>query len=134
VDGDFGEKNNEINCACNNEFMMEIISSPFAKSVALKFVVTNFSYYLSDFFQFILFVYPEHEELCVMIRINIYFVSYLADTDECKDRRLNSCSQICKNTYRSYTCDCKPGYTMDSSNNNCHGKKKHIFIFLSLPF
>lgn len=39
------------------------------------------------------------------------FVCCYLDTNECLDPRLNACGQLCENTFGSYSCKCKAGYT-----------------------
>src|SRR6185503_8315446 len=43
---------------------------------------------------------------------------YCVDEDECANR-LHNCrdNQICRNTYRNYTCDCIKGYNKDQFGN-----------------
>ncbi|XP_078610755.1 uncharacterized protein LOC144881494 [Branchiostoma floridae x Branchiostoma japonicum] len=40
------------------------------------------------------------------------------DTDECS-RDTDGCSQICDNTVGSYTCRCRPGYSLQSDRHSC---------------
>ena len=44
-----------------------------------------------------------------------------SDINEC-DQDNGGCSQICNNTFGSYKCSCKQGYTLDINGFNCSGK------------
>ena len=47
--------------------------------------------------------------------------SHVADVNEC-ELGTHNCSQICIDSIGSYTCDCDPGYEMDSDGRTCNSK------------
>ena len=46
---------------------------------------------------------------------------YFSDIDECDG--VNDCQQLCQNTEGSYTCSCSEGFTLNSDNRTCNGKR-----------
>ena len=51
----------------------------------------------------------------------MYLHVYFSDIDECTSNSLHSCSDICTNTYGSYTCSCHVGYSLDNNGLTCSG-------------
>lgn len=43
------------------------------------------------------------------------------DIDECSEKE-NMCKTLCKNTYGSYKCACKPGYKLHTDSRSCVGE------------
>ncbi|RDD36690.1 Mucin-like protein [Trichoplax sp. H2] len=41
------------------------------------------------------------------------------DIDECANSTTHTCQQICINTFRSYICDCQPGYRLNANGKAC---------------
>ena len=51
----------------------------------------------------------------------------LTDKDECTSNN-GGCEHICANSYLSYVCHCRGGYTAAADNKNCNGSDtQHIF-------
>ena len=49
----------------------------------------------------------------------------LSDVDECKDQN-GGCGHNCSNTVGSYHCSCLSGYTLNTTDNTCEGKKNCV--------
>ena len=58
-----------------------------------------------------------------MLQYHILFKYYtiLLDINECTAGTA-SCTQICRNTVGSYTCNCRSGYRLDGNGYTCNGK------------
>ena len=52
---------------------------------------------------------------------------FSVDTDEC-DIGTNSCEQNCQNTVGSYTCSCRPGYSLNANGKTCDSKLNKVGV------
>lgn len=54
------------------------------------------------------------------------------DIDECADKNMSACSQICINTAGSFRCECEKGYFLEDDGKTCtkgeRGELTHLFI------
>ena len=66
---------------------------------------------------------PLHANLFTVFNIN-------ADINECSSSSLNNCQQLCVNTVGSYSCQCRPGYRLNSDGRTCVGMCKDIIFKL----
>lgn len=41
------------------------------------------------------------------------------DIDECADRNMSACSQVCVNSVGSYRCECEKGYFLEEDRKTC---------------
>lgn len=41
------------------------------------------------------------------------------DIDECADRNMSACSQVCINSVGSYRCECEKGYFLEEDRKTC---------------
>lgn len=55
-----------------------------------------------------------------------------ADIDECADKNMSACSQICINTAGSFRCECEKGYFLEDDGKTCtkgeRGERTHLLI------
>ena len=70
--------------------------------------------------------------------VNFLFLSFFffhvpIDVDECTQSP-SPCSQNCQDTDGSYTCSCRPGFTLDADGVRCSGKMEfsRLFVYLSV--
>uniref|UniRef100_A0A3B5KZI2 Collagen and calcium binding EGF domains 1 n=1 Tax=Xiphophorus couchianus TaxID=32473 RepID=A0A3B5KZI2_9TELE len=53
---------------------------------------------------------------------------YCLDIDECADKNMSACSQICINTAGSFRCECEKGYFLEDDGKTCtKGERVHLF-------
>uniref|UniRef100_A0A672ZQS0 Collagen and calcium-binding EGF domain-containing protein 1-like n=1 Tax=Sphaeramia orbicularis TaxID=375764 RepID=A0A672ZQS0_9TELE len=53
---------------------------------------------------------------------------YCLDIDECADKNMTVCSQICINSVGSYRCECEKGYFLEDDGKTCtKGERVHLF-------
>ncbi|XP_056875705.1 collagen and calcium-binding EGF domain-containing protein 1 isoform X6 [Takifugu flavidus] len=53
---------------------------------------------------------------------------YCLDIDECADRNMSACSQLCVNSVGSYRCECEKGYFLEEDGQTCtKGERVHLF-------
>ncbi|XP_054908698.1 collagen and calcium-binding EGF domain-containing protein 1 isoform X2 [Poeciliopsis prolifica] len=53
---------------------------------------------------------------------------YCLDIDECGDKNMSACSQICINTAGSFRCECEKGYFLEDDGKTCtKGERVHLF-------
>lgn len=53
---------------------------------------------------------------------------YCLDIDECADKNMSACSQICVNTAGSFRCECEKGYFLEDDGKTCtKGERVHLF-------
>uniref|UniRef100_A0A3B3VE18 Collagen and calcium binding EGF domains 1 n=1 Tax=Poecilia latipinna TaxID=48699 RepID=A0A3B3VE18_9TELE len=56
---------------------------------------------------------------------------YCLDIDECADKNMSACSQICINTAGSFRCECEKGYFLEDDGKTCtkgeRGEPVHLF-------
>ncbi|BFZ22228.1 hypothetical protein BsWGS_25267 [Bradybaena similaris] len=71
---------------------------------------------------------PANEE-CVIVGGNsvcqcqkgyVWHGNQCQDQNECQNRLLHNCEQVCTNTDGGFNCSCYQGYTYNSSTNTCH--------------
>lgn len=52
------------------------------------------------------------------------------DIDECADRNMSACSQLCVNSVGSYRCECEKGYFLEEDRKTCtkgeRGETSHL--------
>lgn len=52
------------------------------------------------------------------------------DIDECADKNMTACSQICSNSVGSYRCECEKGYFLEEDGKTCtKGERGESSIF-----
>lgn len=58
------------------------------------------------------------------------------DIDECADRNMSACSQLCVNSVGSYRCECEKGYFLEEDGQTCtKGERGETSLFSSrFPF
>ncbi|XP_047227968.1 collagen and calcium-binding EGF domain-containing protein 1 isoform X1 [Girardinichthys multiradiatus] len=54
---------------------------------------------------------------------------YCLDIDECVDRNMSACSQICINTAGSFRCECEKGYFLDDDGKTCTKGERAVHLF-----
>lgn len=60
--------------------------------------------------------------------------NFLIDINECLTNN-GGCAQICSNTVGSFTCSCRPGYSLNSDRRGCSGKfPKYVVWVLMFIF
>lgn len=81
--------------------------------------------------------------LCLSVKLKwpevtlcLSFISLLsphdADINECTDKNMTACSQICINSVGSYRCECEKGYFLEEDGKTCtKGERGEIDIFSS---
>uniref|UniRef100_A0A3Q4GSV4 Collagen and calcium binding EGF domains 1 n=1 Tax=Neolamprologus brichardi TaxID=32507 RepID=A0A3Q4GSV4_NEOBR len=53
---------------------------------------------------------------------------YCLDINECTDKNMTACSQICINSVGSYRCECEKGYFLEEDGKTCtKGERVHLF-------
>lgn len=70
------------------------------------------------------------------VTLCLSFISLLsphdADINECADKNMTACSQICINSVGSYRCECEKGYFLEEDGKTCtKGERGEIDIFSS---
>lgn len=54
------------------------------------------------------------------------------DIDECADRNMSACSQLCVNSVGSYRCECEKGYFLEEDGQTCtKGERGETSLFSS---
>lgn len=56
------------------------------------------------------------------------------DIDECGDRNMSACSQLCVNSVGSYRCECEKGYFLEEDGKTCTKGERGETSLLSLRF
>lgn len=56
------------------------------------------------------------------------------DIDECADRNMSACSQVCVNSVGSYRCECEKGYFLEEDRKTCTKGERGESSLLSLQF
>lgn len=56
------------------------------------------------------------------------------DIDECADRNMSACSQVCVNSVGSYRCECEKGYFLEEDRKTCTKRERGESSLLSLQF
>ncbi|XP_028318745.1 collagen and calcium-binding EGF domain-containing protein 1 isoform X2 [Gouania willdenowi] len=54
---------------------------------------------------------------------------YCLDIDECANRNMTTCSQICINTAGSYRCDCEKGFFLEEDGKTCTKGERALNLF-----
>ena len=66
-------------------------------------------------------VQQDKDRIKVFYCLLLSFISLKIDFKECVNGT-SRCMQLCNNTFGSYICSCKTGYTLDVDNHTCNGK------------
>ncbi|CAM9153638.1 unnamed protein product, partial [Lampetra planeri] len=53
---------------------------------------------------------------------------YCVDIDECADKNMTACSQICVNSVGSYRCECDKGYFLEEDGKTCTKGKRALHL------
>lgn len=57
------------------------------------------------------------------------------DIDECADRNMSACSQLCVNSVGSYRCECEKGYFLEEDGKTCtKGERGETRLFSPIAF
>lgn len=56
------------------------------------------------------------------------------DMDECADRNMSACSQVCVNSVGSYRCECEKGYFLEEDRKTCTKRERGESSLLPLQF
>lgn len=56
------------------------------------------------------------------------------DIDECADRNMSACSQVCVNSVGSYRCECEKGYFLEEDRKTCTKRERGESSLSSLQF
>ncbi|XP_014880349.1 collagen and calcium-binding EGF domain-containing protein 1-like isoform X1 [Poecilia latipinna] len=54
---------------------------------------------------------------------------YCLDIDECADKNMSACSQICINTAGSFRCECEKGYFLEDDGKTCTKGERAVHLF-----
>ena len=86
-------------------------------------------------------IYDANDVVCYsplnLLLRNIIYIFIFSDTNECANKSLHRCNQICENTLGSYKCSCEKGFEISRDGYTCEGMKAECYFnvaFLTLIY
>lgn len=81
-------------------------------------------------------IYDANDVVCYsplnLLLRNIVYIFIFSDIDECANKSLHLCNQICENTLGSYKCSCEKGFEISRDGYTCEGMKAVCYFNLAV--